>query len=67
VFGAVGAPEPGGLTLERLVAAVRALATRFTIAGVCVTEYEPDDPRDRELLARLADALVSIVDSGRPS
>jgi hypothetical protein len=38
-----------------------------TIAGVCVAEYEPDDPRDHQLLTQLAGALVSIVDTGAPS
>jgi arginase len=62
VFGSVGTPEPGGLTLDRLVAAVRALAARFTLAGLCVAEYEPNRAGDRQVVADLAAALKSIVD-----
>jgi arginase len=65
VFGAVGTPEPGGLTLEQLIAAVRALAARFTIAGLCITEYEADQPSDRGLLHDLGTALRSAVDDHR--
>ena len=42
-----GAAELAGLTLDLLVAA----------------EYEPDDPRDHQLLTHLAAALVSIVNT----
>ncbi|MEH1125388.1 arginase family protein [Micromonospora sp. CPCC 206061] len=59
VFGSVGTPEPEGSTLDQLVAAVRALTARFTLAGLCVAEYEPDQPRDREVLAELAAALLA--------
>ncbi|MCW6004222.1 arginase family protein [Micromonospora sp. CPCC 205371] len=62
VFGSVGTPEPDGLTLDQLVTAVRALAARFTVAGLCVAEYEPDRPSDREVIAELAAALLSTVD-----
>ncbi|GLI02884.1 arginase family protein [Phytohabitans aurantiacus] len=62
VFGSVGTPEAGGLALDQLVAAVRALAARFTLAGLCVAEYEPHRPTDREILAELAAALRSTMD-----
>jgi arginase family enzyme/very-short-patch-repair endonuclease len=60
VFAAVGCPEPGGASLAALVDAVRALAARFPVAGVGVTEYEPGEPirpGDREVLRTLASAL----------
>jgi arginase len=62
VFGSVGTPEPGGLTLDQLVAAVRALAARFAVVGLCVAEYEPSRAGDRRVVADLAVALQSIVD-----
>ncbi|GAB3984330.1 arginase family protein [Plantactinospora veratri] len=43
VFDAVGTPEPAGLTFAQLDTAVRDLAARFTVAGVCLAEYEPHD------------------------
>jgi arginase len=60
-FDAVGAPEPDGLTLDTLVNAVRALAARFTIAGLCVCEYEPDALHHREALTALATGLLSAL------
>jgi arginase len=62
VFGSVGTPEPGGLTLDQLVAAVRALAARFAVVGLCVAEYEPSRAGDRRVVADLAVVLQSIVD-----
>ncbi|MBM2618886.1 arginase family protein [Actinoplanes sp. LDG1-06] len=52
-FSSVGAPEPDGVRPERLAAAVKALTDRFPLAGLGITEYEPGDPRDREVLANL--------------
>ncbi|WP_433301332.1 arginase family protein [Actinoplanes sp. CA-030573] len=57
-FAAVGAPEPEGVTPEQLIAAVRALRDRFPVAGLGITEYEPDRPEDRAVLARLVPALL---------
>lgn len=65
VFGSVGTPEPDGLTLDRLVAAVRALASRFTLAGLCVAEYEPERPGDRQVLYDLVAGLLPAVDPAR--
>jgi arginase len=63
VFGAVGTPEPDGLALEQLITAVRDLASRFTIAGLCLAEYEPQDDRDHQVLTGLITALVPVLDS----
>jgi arginase family enzyme/very-short-patch-repair endonuclease len=57
VFASVGTPEPEGITPEQLVAAVRGLAARFPIAGIGITEYEPDRPDDRAVLATLVGEL----------
>jgi arginase len=57
VFASVGAPEPEGVTADRLVAAVRALTARFPLAGVGITGYEPDRPSDRAVLTTLIAAL----------
>ncbi|MEV5705357.1 GNAT family N-acetyltransferase [Actinoallomurus sp. NPDC052274] len=65
VFRSVGLPTPGGLTPDRLLAMVRALARRFEVAGLGITEYEPARPEDQDLLAGLvgpiADACRSSV------
>ncbi|UNS96923.1 GNAT family N-acetyltransferase [Streptomyces tubbatahanensis] len=53
-FSSVGVPEPDGLTPHRLAAAVRALAARFPLAGLGVTEHEPAE----DGAARAADAAV---------
>jgi arginase family enzyme/very-short-patch-repair endonuclease len=58
-FAAVGAPEPDGVTPEQLAAAVRALTDRFPLAGIGITEYEPDRSADRAVLATLIPALLS--------
>jgi arginase len=47
------------LTPEQLVAAVRDLTARFPLAGVGITEYEPDRPADRAALAKLAPVLLT--------
>jgi arginase family enzyme len=57
-FAAVGTPEPAGVTPEQLVAAVRALSDRWPVAGLGITEYEPDRPSDRAVLAALVPALL---------
>ncbi|MER7899195.1 arginase family protein [Streptomyces sp. NPDC096046] len=40
VFPAVGTPEPGGLGIDDLLGAVRALTGEFTLAGLALTECE---------------------------
>ncbi|WP_433375334.1 arginase family protein [Actinoplanes sp. CA-142083] len=62
VFASVGAPEPEGITPSQLTAAVRELSARFPIAGIGITEYEPDRPADRAVLAELVPSLFSVVD-----
>lgn len=62
LFTSVGTKEPNGLTPDQLTAAVHALAARFTIAGLGITEYEPSRPRDQEVLARFVATLVPILD-----
>jgi arginase family enzyme len=59
-FGAVGFPEPGGLTISRLAAAVRVLAGRFAVAGIGITEYQPRGPADQ---AKLAPLLLALADA----
>lgn len=61
VFASVGVPEPGGLTQHRLAGAVRALARRFTIAGVGITEHQPTGARDTAVLGQIARTLSDIV------
>jgi arginase len=56
-FASVGCPEPGGVSPASLIAALRGLAGRFTIAGVGLTEYEPSRPQDRDVLRAIAEAL----------
>jgi arginase family enzyme len=57
VFASVGSPEPEGTTVDQLVTAVRALTARFPLAGLAITEYEPDRPSDRAVLATLISGL----------
>jgi arginase len=66
LFASVGTKEPNGLTPDRLAAAVRALAARFTIAGLGITEYEPSRPSDQEVLANLVAALVPVLNPTSP-
>lgn len=56
-FSSVGSPAPGGVTPRRLAEAVRALTERFPLAGFGITEYEPADPADRDVLAGLVRAI----------
>jgi arginase family enzyme/GNAT superfamily N-acetyltransferase len=63
VFASVGTPEPGGLTPGQVIEMVTALADRFEIAGVGITEYEPARPQDQETLAGLVGAVVAACES----
>ncbi|MFM9372749.1 arginase family protein [Streptomyces sp. Da 82-17] len=60
-FPAVGTPEPDGLGVDQLLAAVRALTDTFTLAGIALTEYErTDDPeREEAVLRRIVDGLFA--------
>ncbi|MGI5430800.1 arginase family protein [Streptomyces sp. CA-179760] len=59
IFPAVGTPEPGGLGVEDLLAAVRALTNEFTLAGIALTEYErtEDTGQEEAVLRRIVDGL----------
>ncbi|GAA0347148.1 GNAT family N-acetyltransferase [Actinoallomurus spadix] len=63
VFRSVGLPTPGGLTPDRLLAMVTALARRFEVAGLGITEYEPARPEDQDLLAGLVRPIVDVCRS----
>ncbi len=58
VFRSVGSPAPGGLSPRQVEAMITALAGRFEIAGLGVTEYEPVRARDQETLAGLVPTIV---------
>jgi arginase len=60
-FGAVGFPEPGGVTIGQLTAAVRALASRFMIVGAGITEFQPRGPQDQTPLAPVMLAVADAV------
>lgn len=59
VFPAVGTPEPGGLGVAELLAAVRALTEEFPLAGLALTEYERTEATGQEeaVLRRIVDGL----------
>lgn len=59
IFPAVGTPEPGGLSVEDLLGAVRALTEEFALAGIALTEYErtEDTGREEAVLRRIVDGL----------
>ncbi|MFI6903975.1 arginase family protein [Nonomuraea sp. NPDC050394] len=57
-FASVGAPARGGLRAGQLLGLVEAVAGRFEIAGLGITEYEPNDPGDQATLTPLVAALV---------
>lgn len=58
VFASVGAPAPGGLLPEELLGLVAAVAGRYRVVGLGITEYEPTRDADRDLLAPLVEGLV---------
>ena len=60
-FGEVGVPVPGGVSARQLAGAVRALAARFVIAGIGITEYQPAGPAGRAVLAPLALAVADAA------
>ena len=47
-IGCVGSPEPFGVSVDRLTAAVRALRARFDFAGGAITEFAPASIADAE-------------------
>lgn len=44
VFPHVHVPEPGGLTLERLIEILQYLRSQMPMSGCCLTEYAPAEP-----------------------
>jgi arginase len=60
-FDAVGFPEPGGITIGQLTAAVGALGSRFMIAGAGITEFQPRGPEDQAALAPVALAMAEAA------
>ncbi|MGP3931378.1 arginase family protein [Nonomuraea sp. KM88] len=64
VFASVGSPAPGGLHPDQLLALVGAIAERYEVAGLGLTEYEPSGQEDQELLSGLVERLVGVC-SGR--
>ncbi|TDB96510.1 arginase family protein [Nonomuraea longispora] len=64
VFASVGCPAPGGLHPDQFLALVGAIAERYEVAGLGITEYEPSGKEDQELLTGLVGQLVDVC-SGR--
>jgi arginase len=60
VFGSVGYPEPGGLSVGQLAVALRALLSEREVVGVGVAEFMPRSPADAGLAvaSALLDELV---------
>ena len=66
IFASVGTPSPGGLRPDQLLALVTAVAERFGVVGLGITEYEPSRAEDQELLEPLVAGLVEVcARSGR--
>lgn len=57
VFGAVGFPEPGGLSLEQLADAVRSVAAGREVVGLGIMEFMPRSPADVNLAHIIVDGL----------
>ncbi|MEU6780465.1 arginase family protein [Nonomuraea angiospora] len=60
VFRSVGCPTPDGLQPDQLLSLVAAVAERFEVAGLGLTEYEPSRQEDQELLSGLVGELVKV-------
>ncbi|GGO67327.1 arginase [Nonomuraea cavernae] len=60
IFTSVGCPEPDGFHPDELLAMVTAVAERYEVAGLGITEYEPSRPEDQDLLAPLVKALAEV-------
>jgi arginase len=67
VIEGVGYPEPFGLSVDELTAAIRALRARFTLAGGAVTGFAPASPDaaagDLSPILRVLAALTSPLPS----
>jgi arginase len=59
----IGFPEPFGVSPEQLTDAIRALRTRFELAGAAVTEFAPESPdaagRDLSVILRVLGSLTA--------
>jgi arginase len=68
VIEGVGYPEPFGLSVEELTAAIRALRSRFALAGGAVTGFAPASPDaasgDLSPILRVLAALTSPLPAG---
>ncbi|GAA2418498.1 arginase family protein [Streptomyces glaucosporus] len=58
IFDAVGTPEPNGLAPHELVHGVRALAARFSLTGLTVTEYEKNEEEVPPVVSQLLEELL---------
>ncbi|WP_432928639.1 arginase family protein [Microbispora sp. CA-135349] len=63
-FGSLSYPETGGLSVATLRDAVRALTTRFPLAGLGITEYAPRRDEDQAVLASLVPDLLAGASAG---
>lgn len=63
----IGYPEPFGVQPGALCDAVRALRTRFTLAGASIMEFAPESPdaagRDMAVILRILGALTGRLDA----
>jgi arginase len=57
VFGAVGYPEPGGLSVGELAEAVRSVVEGRELVGVGIMEFMPRSPADVNLAHIIVDGL----------
>ncbi|KQR52454.1 arginase [Leifsonia sp. Leaf336] len=65
----IGYPEPFGITPEQLSDVIRALRSRFELAGAAITEFAPESPdaagRDLPVILRVLGALTGpLRDAG---
>ena len=62
-FGSLGFPEPFGVTVATLIDTIRAVVTRFPLAGAGITEFAPASPEaaadDLTTILRIIGALTS--------
>ncbi len=67
----IGYPEPFGLQPEELIAAIRALRSRFELAGAGIMEFAPATPesagRDLPVILRILGALTGPLPGGSVS
>lgn len=57
IFGAVGYPEPGGLTVEQLHESIMAVAEAKDVQGMGIMEFMPRSPADVNLAHIVVDGL----------